>query len=313
MAGALGALLGGWTRHVWAGLFAAVVLFLPPIALLPWFVLDDSVSRGYYGAITAGAPVGWHLADMAGLTALAAALAVGRHVRGPRVALLAGAGLAAIVTVAVATPVGLGAPCAAPPGGTFTGTQTGADGNLDFEHGNLSGWRTRARGNGGWRAFPGPGERPPGPGSDPNAIGNLVGPPQGRFAALSEGCRPGSRILYRDLKLDGRRELGFTLFYSSTKPLASPPTIDHGVGAANQQVRVDVMDPAAPVDSLAPQDVLATIFRTRPGDTVAFGPQPMSFDLSPWAGRTVRLRFAAVDNQAGLHAIVDDVRLDAAR
>jgi hypothetical protein len=35
----------------------------------------------------------------------------------------------------------------------------------------------------------------------------------------------------------------------------------------------------------------------------------MTFDLSEWAGQTVRLRFAEVDNQSFFHAAVDAVRI----
>jgi hypothetical protein len=55
LAGAFGVLVGSWTRHVYAAAFGAVVLFLPPVALLPWFVLDDGMSRGFYGAVMVGA------------------------------------------------------------------------------------------------------------------------------------------------------------------------------------------------------------------------------------------------------------------
>jgi hypothetical protein len=69
------------------------------------------------------------------------------------------------------------------------------------------------------------------------------------------------------------------------------------------------MDPSAPVDSVAPEDVLATIVRTRPGDPAKTAPHRVSFDLSPWAHRKVRLRFAQVDNLGPLRAGIDDVRL----
>lgn len=39
------------------------------------------------------------------------------------------------------------------------------------------------------------------------------------------------------------------------------------------------------------------------------GPTLIRYDLSQWAGQTVRLRFAAVSNQAPLRAGVDNVRL----
>jgi hypothetical protein len=102
LAGAFGVLVGSWARHVYAALLAALVLFLPPLALLPWFVFADIDSRGYYGAVQIGAPDSWHFVRLAGLAALAAAGALERHDRSPRVALLALGGLGAALVGTVA-------------------------------------------------------------------------------------------------------------------------------------------------------------------------------------------------------------------
>jgi hypothetical protein len=101
LAGAFGILVGSWTRHVYAALLAALVLFVPPVALLPWYVFHDIDSRGFYGAVPVGAPDNWHLVRLAGLAALAAAGALARHDRRPRVALLALMGLGAALAGAV--------------------------------------------------------------------------------------------------------------------------------------------------------------------------------------------------------------------
>jgi hypothetical protein len=71
------------------------------------------------------------------------------------------------------------------------------------------------------------------------------------------------------------------------------------------------MDPTAPVDSVATKHVLARIFATAPGDRGKLGPRAITFDLSHWAGKKVRIRFAQVDNIGPLRAGVDDVRLAA--
>jgi hypothetical protein len=42
-------------------------------------------------------------------------------------------------------------------------------------------------------------------------------------------------------------------------------------------------------------------------------PTTRMFDLSRWAGSTIRLRFAQVDNRGPLRAGIDDVRLERAR
>ncbi|MGI9098736.1 MAG: hypothetical protein ACR2H2_09660 [Solirubrobacteraceae bacterium] len=187
-----------------------------------------------------------------------------------------------------------------------------ASGNWNFERGDFTGWRTRSRGSGAWHVYA-DGTKPPDPAdSDPNFPFSVPQPPEGRFAAVTDMSAPGSRILYRDVKLDRRVKLRFTLFYDNVGELSSPASLDFELRRPNQQFRVDLMDPAAPADSVAAKHVLARIFRTAPGDRNEIGPRTITFDLSRWAGKKVRIRFAQVDNQGPLRAGVDDVRLQAA-
>jgi hypothetical protein len=97
LAGTLGVLVGSWATRTYPAVIAALLLFLPPIAWLPWFVFGDDVPPSSNNNWLTGASVGWHLTGLAGLTALAAAGALARHDRRPRVALLALAGLGATV------------------------------------------------------------------------------------------------------------------------------------------------------------------------------------------------------------------------
>ena len=60
---------------------------------------------------------------------------------------------------------------------------------------------------------------------------------------------------------------------------------------------------------MADADLRATVFETRPDAPVRRGPTPIRYDLSPWAGQTVRLRIATADNQAPFRAGIDNVRL----
>lgn len=73
------------------------------------------------------------------------------------------------------------------------------------------------------------------------------------------------------------------------------------------------MRPTAPVTSVAPGDVLATVFQTKVGDPLTLAPTPVSFDLSSFAGTTVRIRFAEVDNQLFFNASVDNVAVTGKR
>jgi hypothetical protein len=97
--------------------------------------------------------------------------------------------------------------------------------------------------------------------SDPNVPFDLPDPPQGRLAAVTDMNGPGTRILYRDLRLDGWFTLQVTVFYAGTAPLSSPKTLAH---EANQQFRIDLIGPSAPIDSVAKGDVLVNVFRTSP-------------------------------------------------
>jgi hypothetical protein len=200
-------------------------------------------------------------------------------------------------------------------------TTTGASGaqpvNWNFESGDFSGWKTRFRGIGAWHVYA-DGSTPPAPAvSDPNFPFKVPQPPEGKFAAITDMSGPGSRTLHRDVKLDGRLKLRFTLFYVNFKvkphapEFASPASLDHEIHKPNQQFRVDLMNPTAPVDSVATKHVLARIFATAPGDRGKLAPRAITFDLSHWAGKKVRIRFAQVDNIGPLRAGVDDVRLAA--
>ena len=88
-----------------------------------------------------------------------------------------------------------------------------------------------------------------------------------------------------------------------------PASLEFDGCEADQQFRVDLMDPAAPADSMAAKHVLATIFKTAPGDPSRLAARTVTFDLSQWAGERVRIRFAQVDNRGPLRAGVDDVLL----
>ena len=107
--------------------------------------------------------------------------------------------------------------------------------------------------------------------------------------------------------------LSFLLYYvNEAVDFFTPATLSADVSARpNQQLRVDIMDPSAPVDSVAPGDVLATVYRTEPGDPRVLRPTLITFDLSqlPPRYRTVRLRFAEVDTEFSFRASVDDVRV----
>ena len=70
---------------------------------------------------------------------------------------------------------------------------------------------------------------------------------------------------------------------------------------------MDLVRPAAPIDSLASGDVLVNVFRTSPADPPGLPPSEISEDVSRRAGQTVRLRLVVTDNGGPLRVGVDNV------
>jgi len=136
----------------------------------------------------------------------------------------------------------------------------------DFESGTLANWKVAHDGSGGWSVYT-DGKTPPDPAqSDPYAPFNVPNPPQGKFAAVTDMKGGGTRILYRNVKLDGRFRLRLTLFYvNDGGNFSSPETLGFSMLGPNQQFRIDLMPPSAPIDSVAKGDVLINVFHTSPG------------------------------------------------
>lgn len=176
--------------------------------------------------------------------------------------------------------------------------------NGDFETGTLEGWEQVNQPeppSGEWFAYTGtenPFEGPP-----------LIAPPQGSYAASTAQDSSGTHILYQDIPIEaGQPYLSMRLYYNSEAGFVnpSPDTLSSAEGP-NQQYRIEVIDPTAPIDTVDPADILATVVRTGAGAPTFSGPQDKGVDLTSFVGRTVRLRLAEVDNQLYLVAGVDSV------
>jgi hypothetical protein len=176
--------------------------------------------------------------------------------------------------------------------------------NGDFNTGNLVGWQTQLAGTGNWFAYTGT--------SSPQSAHPISAPPQGTYAGISDESNPSLAILYQDIALEPgfSQKLSMIVYYASVGALnvPSPDSLDQTV-PGNQQYRIDVMKPSAPVNSVSPSDILLTVFRTKTGDPLTLLPTTKTADLTPFAGQTVRLRFATVDNTNFLNGGVDAVSL----
>jgi hypothetical protein len=196
------------------------------------------------------------------------------------------------------------------PGGAGAATVV----NGDFESGSLSGWNLyRATEAGNWFAYQGTSE----PIADKRGGEPIQPPPQGTYAAIADEINPETLILSQDVALGPGLEhrLSLLAYYDSYVPIAVPTpdtlSVDSEVlaGQANQQFRIDVMAPGAAIDSVAPADILRTVFRTLPGDPKRMLPTKLSADLSAFAGQTVRLRIAVAAQEEVLAAGVDAISI----
>lgn len=170
----------------------------------------------------------------------------------------------------------------------------------------FAGWQmsSRAGSKGGFYAQQG--------GKGPVTPVTVPAPPDGGFALMSDQPGPGSHILYQDVAIPAGASARLTArvyVQNAAKLATAPATLDHGGAAPNQQVRIDVMDPAAAPDDLG-AGVLANVFRwpvaTAPGPSASgSGYQNLQYDLSAFEGRTVRLRIVEVDNRQSLFFGVD--------
>lgn len=192
--------------------------------------------------------------------------------------------------------------------------------NGDFETGTLKGWSvSRATTFGNWFAYKGAGEPILEARSTPNKPPTqpIQSPPQGSYAAIADQLNPDTLVLTQDVALEPGTThfLSLLAYYTSYAPLAVPSpdtlSVDEAQlgGQANQQFRIDVMKPGAPLESIDPADVLATVFRTQPGAGEKMAPTQRTADLSAFAGQTVRLRIAVAASEEVLAAGVDSVAI----
>jgi len=185
--------------------------------------------------------------------------------------------------------------------------------NGGFETGSLvgfSGWTVvnQAGSSGSWFIYSGT--------TAPISGKPVAAPPEGAFAATTDQRDPGSHVVYQDVALEAgfSHVLSFDLYYMNNAGLfATPSTLDYRFTSQNQQYRVDVLRPTADPFSVAAADVLATVFRTEQGDPPVLAPTRVTFDLSAFAGTTVRIRFAGVENVFFFRASVDDVDIESVR
>jgi hypothetical protein len=134
-------------------------------------------------------------------------------------------------------------------------------------------------------------------------------PPAGQFAAMTDQGGPGTHILYQDVRVPrGQSTLSFRVSLFNHPGVYFAPNTLRIDRVPNQQFRMDIMAPLARVDGLG-QGVLQRVFRTEPGDPPLQGYRTITTSLTPFAGRSVRLRFTEVDNLGNFQVGIDQVRI----
>lgn len=215
--------------------------------------------------------------------------------------------------VLLAATVAAGLLFPAPPAGAAAKVRNGG-----FELGTFKAWRRADRGDGRWRIYSETSFPTPTGGGEA-----FPPPPQGEFAAVTIQGGPGAHLLHRVVRLaPGQRHiLEFLIYWRNSADRWVPrrsfafdglasTRLQGGAGPANQQFRIQVMRPGAPLWSLNKKHVLANVFRSKRDTRLRrLKPKKVTYDLTKFAGRRVRLRFAEVDNLGELNVAIDRVRI----
>jgi hypothetical protein len=133
----------------------------------------------------------------------------------------------------------------------------------------------------------------------------------GPYVAASEYGGSDTAILAQTFALPAASNLNLSLylFYASEAPISVPTPDTLFVKPGNQQVRVDVLKPNAPLESLSPNDILATLYASPSGGPEVLGPTLLTADLSQFAGQTVTLRIANATSDGEMEVGVGAVAL----
>ncbi len=174
--------------------------------------------------------------------------------------------------------------------------------NGGFESGVLTPWTLTNAGSGDFFVMSGT--------TTPQSFSVVLPPPEGTWAAVTDQGGPGMHIIHQDVVVptSGTTALSAIVYLENQFGafiVDSASGLRHDLNA-NQHFRVDIMDPSAPVDDVG-SGVLLNVFLTLPGDSTSLPYTTITADLTPFAGLTIRLRFARVDNQFFFNAAVDAV------
>jgi hypothetical protein len=135
----------------------------------------------------------------------------------------------------------------------------------------------------------------------------------GPYVAATEYGGSDTAILAQTFALPAASNLNLSLylFYESEASISVPTPDTLFIKPGNQQVRVDVLKANAPLESVSPNDILATLYASPSGGPEVLGPTLLSADLSQFAGQTVTLRIANATSEGEMQVGVGAVSLTA--
>ncbi|MDA8017406.1 MAG: hypothetical protein MPN21_08135 [Thermoanaerobaculia bacterium] len=133
--------------------------------------------------------------------------------------------------------------------------------------------------------------------TSPVSSSAVEAPTDGTFSAMADATGPSASLIYQDFVVpSGTTTVRCDVYINNQAGVfINAGTLDWEA-VANQHARLDIMDPLAPDDDVG-AGVLLNLFITNPGDPAVQSYQTISADISAFAGQTVRLRAAEVDNQ----------------
>jgi hypothetical protein len=174
--------------------------------------------------------------------------------------------------------------------------------NGGFETGDLTGWTSdiEAGSAGNFYVMSGT--------TTPRTTSTVLPPPQGTFAAVTDNDENGSYIIYQDITvpITGPTQFSAVVYIECERDYVSNTDLSYSP-PPNQQVRIDIIDPASPIREIG-AGVLLNVFETTPATPLSLGYTAVNADLTTFAGQTVRIRIAGVSANGGiLNAAVDDV------
>ncbi|MHC4427329.1 MAG: hypothetical protein ACYS0D_01830 [Planctomycetota bacterium] len=170
--------------------------------------------------------------------------------------------------------------------------------NGSFETGDFNGWTVANAGDfGDWIVAPA---------GFPLLSGGVAPvPTDGQFQAITDQDGPGSHVLYQEFVVPTGGTLEFDMWWDNqAQAWFNDGTLD--LLNPNQHARVDLMLPGTDPFSTAGVDTLMNIV-TLDNGPFAGGYDHIVADISAFAGQTVRLRFAEVDNQFFFNYAIDNV------